>query len=163
MLLRELSGVSSRPHSDDGSVWTRSSYASPLLAAAPPAFTTPVSMFERARRSLSARKNHVIALLYDFEWQSRQTSPPSSRVNESHVSQIKQRAISKLRLCLGEHREGQPHDAVSPLNPRMSSGLCLRVCSIVPGTGLGHERPCLLLYKPTRLQIVRVHFLHEVV
>jgi RNA polymerase sigma factor (sigma-70 family) len=53
----------------------------------------------RARRSLSARENRVIALLYDFGWQSREVAVELS-VNESRVSQIKQRAIAKLRLLL---------------------------------------------------------------
>ena len=41
----------------------------------------------------------MIALLYDFDWQSREVAA-ELRVNESRVSQIKQRAISKLRLQL---------------------------------------------------------------
>jgi len=41
----------------------------------------------------------VIALLYDFGWQSREVAA-DLHVNESRVSQIKQRAISKLRLQL---------------------------------------------------------------
>ena len=41
----------------------------------------------------------MIALLYDFGWQSREVAA-ELHVNESRVSQIKQRAISKLRLQL---------------------------------------------------------------
>ena len=69
-----------------------------LAAPAPPAFTTRFDVRE-ARRSLSPRENHVIALLYDFDWQSREVAAELS-VNESRVSQIKQRAIAKLRLQL---------------------------------------------------------------
>jgi DNA-directed RNA polymerase specialized sigma subunit len=41
----------------------------------------------------------VIELLYDFGWQSREVAV-EMHVNESRVSQIKTRAISKLRLQL---------------------------------------------------------------
>jgi DNA-directed RNA polymerase specialized sigma subunit len=41
----------------------------------------------------------VIELLYDFGWQSREVAT-ELHVNESRVSQIKQRAIAKLRLQL---------------------------------------------------------------
>lgn len=66
-----------------------------LAAPAPPTFTTRLGVRE-ARRSLSPRENRVIALLYDFDWQSREIAA-ELHVNESRVSQIKQRAISKLR------------------------------------------------------------------
>ena len=69
-----------------------------LAAPAQPAFTTRLDVRE-ARRSLSPRENRVIALLYDFDWQSREVAADLC-VNESRVSQIKQRAISKLRLQL---------------------------------------------------------------
>jgi RNA polymerase sigma factor (sigma-70 family) len=69
-----------------------------LPAPAQPAFTTRFDVRE-ARRSLSPRENRVIALLYDFGWQSREVAA-ELRVNESRVSQIKQRAIAKLRLEL---------------------------------------------------------------
>ena len=72
-----------------------------LAAPAQPAFTTRLDVRE-ARRSLSPRENRVIALLYDFDRQSREVAA-ELHVNESRVSQIKQRAISKLRLCLGEN------------------------------------------------------------
>src|SRR5580704_2593270 len=70
-----------------------------LAAPAPPAFTTRIDV-RGARRNLSPRENRVIALLYDFDWQSREVAA-ELRVNESRVSQIKQRAIAKLRLQLG--------------------------------------------------------------
>jgi len=52
-----------------------------------------------ARRSLSPRENRVIELIYDFGWRNREVAA-ELHVNESRVSQIKQRAISKLRLQL---------------------------------------------------------------
>ena len=69
-----------------------------LAAPAPPTFTTRLDVRE-ARRSLSPRENRVIALLYDFDWQSREVAA-DLHVNESRISQIKHRAISKLRLQL---------------------------------------------------------------
>ena len=57
------------------------------------------SEVREARRCLSPRENRVIALLYDFGWQSREVAA-ELRVNESRVSQIKQRALSKLRSHL---------------------------------------------------------------
>ena len=69
-----------------------------LPAPAQPAFATRFDVRE-ARRSLSPRENRVIALLYDSDWQSREVAA-ELRVNESRVSQIKQRAIAKLRLEL---------------------------------------------------------------
>ena len=50
----------------------------------------------------------MIELLYDFGWQSREVAV-EMHVNESRVSQIKTRAISKLRLQLepGSIREGR--------------------------------------------------------
>lgn len=69
-----------------------------LAAPVPPAFTSRFDVRE-ARRSLSPRENRVIALLYDFDWRSREVARELC-VNESRVSQIKQRAISKLRFQL---------------------------------------------------------------
>ncbi len=54
---------------------------------------------QAARCHLSARENRVVTLLYDFGWQNREVATELG-VNESRVSQIKQRAISKLRLQL---------------------------------------------------------------
>jgi RNA polymerase sigma factor (sigma-70 family) len=70
------------------------------LAASPaqPAFTLRAEVRE-ARRCLSLRENRVIELLYDLGWQSREVAV-EMHVNESRVSQIKTRAISKLRLQL---------------------------------------------------------------
>jgi DNA-directed RNA polymerase specialized sigma24 family protein len=53
-----------------------------------------------ARLCLSPRENRVIELLYDFGWQSREIAA-ELRVNESRVSQIKQRAISKASSPFG--------------------------------------------------------------
>src|SRR5580704_17106921 len=69
-----------------------------LAAPAQPAFTLRSEVRE-ARRCLSPRENRVIELLYDFGWQSREVAV-ELHVNESRVSQIKTRAISKLRLQL---------------------------------------------------------------
>ena len=69
-----------------------------LAAPAQTGFTIRSEVRE-ARRCLSPRENRVIALLYDFGWQSREVAA-DLRVNESRISQIKQRAISKLRLQL---------------------------------------------------------------
>jgi RNA polymerase sigma factor (sigma-70 family) len=69
-----------------------------LPTATQPALATRLDIRE-ARRSLSPREDRVIALLYDFDWQSREVAT-DLRVNESRISQIKQRAISKLRLQL---------------------------------------------------------------
>jgi RNA polymerase sigma factor (sigma-70 family) len=66
-----------------------------LTSPAQPAFTTRSELRE-ARRSLSPRENRVIELLYDLGWQNREVAA-ELHVNESRVSQIKQRAISKLR------------------------------------------------------------------
>jgi RNA polymerase sigma factor (sigma-70 family) len=52
-----------------------------------------------ARQCLSPRENRVIELLYDRGWQTREVAA-ELRVNESRVSQIKQRALSKLRSHL---------------------------------------------------------------
>jgi len=60
---------------------------------------TLASEVRAARRCLSTRENHVIAMLFDFGRQSRQVAA-DLKVNESRVSQIKQRAIAKLRLGL---------------------------------------------------------------
>ena len=69
-----------------------------LASTAQPAFTLRAEVRE-ARRCLSPRENRVIELLYDFGWQSREVAL-EMHVNESRVSQIKTRAISKLRLQL---------------------------------------------------------------
>ena len=76
-----------------------------LAAPAQSAFTLRSEVRE-ARRCLSAREDRVIALLYDFGWQSREVAA-DLHVNESRVSQIKQRAISKLRLQLEPGRTGR--------------------------------------------------------
>jgi RNA polymerase sigma factor (sigma-70 family) len=52
------------------------------------------------RQCLSARENRVISLLFESGLQNRQVAA-DLRVNESRVSQIKQRAIAKLRVALG--------------------------------------------------------------
>ena len=69
-----------------------------LASPAQPAFALRCEVRE-ARRCLAPRENRVIELLYDFGWQSREVAA-ELRVNESRVSQIKLRAISKLRLQL---------------------------------------------------------------
>jgi len=69
-----------------------------LASPAQPEFTLRSEVRE-ARRCLSPRENRVIELLYDSGWQSREVAV-ELHVNESRVSQIKQRAISKLRLQL---------------------------------------------------------------
>lgn len=69
------------------------------LASTPQPALTLRAEVRQARRCLSPRENRVIELLYDFGWQSREVAA-ELRVNESRVSQIKQRAISKLRLQL---------------------------------------------------------------
>jgi RNA polymerase sigma factor for flagellar operon FliA len=51
------------------------------------------------RQCLSVRENRVIALLFESGWQNRQVAA-DLKVNESRVSQIKQRAISKLRAAI---------------------------------------------------------------
>jgi RNA polymerase sigma factor for flagellar operon FliA len=63
-----------------------------------PAFVT-CSEVREARRCLSPREDRVIELLYDSGWQSREVAV-ELHVNESRVSQIKQRAIAKLRFQL---------------------------------------------------------------
>jgi RNA polymerase sigma factor for flagellar operon FliA len=69
-----------------------------LASPAQPAFTLRAEVRE-ARRCLSPRENRVIELVYDLGWQSREVAT-ELRVNESRVSQIKQRAMSKLRVEL---------------------------------------------------------------
>ena len=69
-----------------------------LASPTQPALTIRSEVRE-ARRCLSARENRVIALLYDLGWRSREIAA-DLHVNESRVSQIKQRAITKLRLHL---------------------------------------------------------------
>jgi RNA polymerase sigma factor (sigma-70 family) len=53
----------------------------------------------RARECLSERENRVISLLFDLDWQNLDVARQLG-VNESRVSQIKQRALSKLRSHL---------------------------------------------------------------
>jgi len=53
----------------------------------------------RARQCLSERENRVISLLFDLDWQNLDVARQLG-VNESRVSQIKQRALSKLRSHL---------------------------------------------------------------
>ena len=67
--------------------------------AAPAESFTIRSEVRELRRCLSPRENRVISLLYDFGWQNREVAA-DLHVNESRISQIKQRAISKLRLQL---------------------------------------------------------------
>jgi RNA polymerase sigma factor (sigma-70 family) len=69
-----------------------------LASAAQPAFMIRSEVRE-ARRCLSPREDRVIGLLYDFGWLSSEVAT-ELHVNESRVSQIKQGAISKLRLQL---------------------------------------------------------------
>jgi RNA polymerase sigma factor (sigma-70 family) len=69
-----------------------------LAFQAQPAFALR-SEIREARRCLSPRENRVIELLYDFGWKNREVAA-ELHVNESRVSQIKLRAISKLRLQL---------------------------------------------------------------
>jgi RNA polymerase sigma factor (sigma-70 family) len=69
-----------------------------LASPAQPAFTLRAEV-RQARRCLSPRENRVIAFLYDLGWTSREVAA-DLHVNESRVSQIKQRAIAKLRLQL---------------------------------------------------------------
>jgi DNA-directed RNA polymerase specialized sigma subunit len=45
------------------------------------------------------RENRVISLLFDLDWQNLDVARQLG-VNESRVSQIKQRALSKLRSHL---------------------------------------------------------------
>jgi RNA polymerase sigma factor (sigma-70 family) len=53
----------------------------------------------KVRQCLSARENRVIALLFESGWQNRQVAA-DLKVNESRVSQIKQRAFVKLRSAM---------------------------------------------------------------
>lgn len=52
------------------------------------------------RQCLSARENRVITLLFEAGWQNRQVAA-DLKVNESRVSQIKRRALIKLRTAMG--------------------------------------------------------------
>ena len=54
---------------------------------------------DRARQCLSERENRVISLLFNLDWQNRDVASELG-VNESRVSQIKQSALSKLRVRL---------------------------------------------------------------
>jgi RNA polymerase sigma factor for flagellar operon FliA len=69
------------------------------VSASTPADFAVRSEIREARQCLSPRENRVIVLLYVFGWQNREVAADLN-VNESRVSQIKQRAISKLRLQL---------------------------------------------------------------
>jgi RNA polymerase sigma factor for flagellar operon FliA len=69
-----------------------------LASPVQPAFTLHAEVRE-ARRCLSPRENRVIELLYDSGCQNREVAV-EMHVNESRISQIKTRAISKLRLQL---------------------------------------------------------------
>lgn len=72
----------------------------PRCLAAPGATAFVVrSDLQAARRCLSPRENRLITLLYDLGWQNREVAA-DLRVHESRVSQIKQRALSKLRAKL---------------------------------------------------------------
>jgi RNA polymerase sigma factor (sigma-70 family) len=72
----------------------------PRCLAAPESTSFVVrSELQAARGQLSDRENRVVTLLYDFGWHSREVGTDLG-VNESRVSQIKQRALSKLRLQL---------------------------------------------------------------
>jgi RNA polymerase sigma factor (sigma-70 family) len=72
----------------------------PRCLAAPGSTSFVVrSELRAARGHLSVRENRVVTLLYDLGWQNREVAVELG-VNESRVSQIKQRAISKLRLQL---------------------------------------------------------------
>lgn len=52
-----------------------------------------------ARRCLSARENRLIELIFDLGWNSREVATDLG-VNESRVSQIKNRALLKMRGAL---------------------------------------------------------------
>ena len=58
----------------------------------------------KARRSLSAKENRVISLLFYSDWSSLQISRLIG-VNESRISQIKSSALSKLRAVLEADQE----------------------------------------------------------
>ena len=73
--------------------------ASLRCAAAPVGLTLRSEILQARRRCLSAREERVIKLLYDFGWRSREIAA-DLHVNESRVSQIKRRALAKLRLYL---------------------------------------------------------------
>ena len=53
----------------------------------------------KIRQCLSARENRVMTLLFESGWQNRQVAA-DLKVNESRISQIKQRALAKLRVAL---------------------------------------------------------------
>lgn len=53
-----------------------------------------------ARRGLSAREDRVITMLFDLGWANRRVAA-NLHVNESRVSQIKHRAITKLWIAIG--------------------------------------------------------------
>jgi RNA polymerase sigma factor (sigma-70 family) len=60
---------------------------------------TAASDIRKVRQCLSARENRVVSLLFDLGWASRQVAAELN-VHESRVSQIKQRALGKLRAKL---------------------------------------------------------------
>jgi RNA polymerase sigma factor (sigma-70 family) len=61
------------------------------------------SDIDKIRQCLTRRENRVIALLFESGWQNRQVAA-DLKVNESRVSQIKQRALAKLRLAFETHK-----------------------------------------------------------
>ncbi len=69
-----------------------------LAAPVQPAFITHSELRE-ARCCLSSVENRVIGLLYEMGWQSREIAA-ALHLKERYVSQIKQRALAKLRLHL---------------------------------------------------------------
>ena len=97
--VRESAGLSATWHGIEHVTVSLDQISLRRLAAPVQAGFPLCSEVREARRCLSARENHVIALLYDLGWQSREVAA-ELHVNESRVSQIKQRAISKLRLLL---------------------------------------------------------------
>jgi RNA polymerase sigma factor (sigma-70 family) len=69
------------------------------LAASAQATFIAGSEVREARCCLSPIENRVIELLYEMGWQSREIAA-ELQFKESRVSQIKQRALAKLRLRL---------------------------------------------------------------
>jgi len=58
---------------------------------------------EAARASLSHRENYTLTLLYDRDWNAKEVAQVLG-VNESRVSQIRHRALRKLRAYFGIRR-----------------------------------------------------------
>jgi RNA polymerase sigma factor (sigma-70 family) len=81
-----------------------------LAAPTQPAFTIRREV-QTARQCLSPREDRVSALLFDLGWQNREVAA-ELRVNESRVSQIKQRAfkapLSFVACRLDTGRTGGP-------------------------------------------------------